>query len=189
MTPDHHRQLLLAGARAAIRHGLQQDRIASVNLDDYPPALHKTQASFVTLKIRGQLRGCIGTLEAYRPLVIDVVENAHAAAFRDPRFAPLAADEYRLLSLHLSLLGIAESLSPSSEKQLLSVLRPGIDGLILDAGGRHRSTFLPAVWQSLPDPEDFLAQLRLKAGLPAGYWSSDIRFFRYTVEEISEAGH
>jgi uncharacterized protein len=127
------------------------------------------------------LRGCIGSLEARRPLALDVAENAFASAFRDPRFAPLARAEEPRLDLHISVLSEAEQIPVRSEAELLASLRPGIDGVILSAGAR-RGTFLPSVWEQLPEPHRFLAQLKRKAGLPADYWSAELRVERYTVE-------
>lgn len=177
------RHTLLALARASVRKGLCGEEL-QVKHEDYPPALQVPRASFVTLKIEEQLRGCIGSLEACRPLVTDVVLNAYAAAFRDPRFPALTWPEFERLGIHLSLLNPAEPLPCREEADVLAQLRPGLDGLILEEGV-HRGTFLPAVWESLPDPRDFLRHLKLKAGLPADYWSDRIRVQRYTVESIS----
>ena len=150
------------------------------------PTLHKTAATFVTLTQNGQLRGCIGTLEAWRPLITDVQENACSAAFRDPRFKPLQGDEFDKTHVEVSLLTPAEPLHFEDELDALAQLRPMIDGIIFTAG-RHRSTFLPQVWEQLPDPATFLAQLKLKAGLPAGYWGPNVQLERYTVEKWKEA--
>lgn len=168
-------------AAASIRHGLQHGRASSVDPRDYSAALRAPGASFVTLHRQGDLRGCIGSLEAYRPLVADVAENAFAAAFRDPRFAPLHADEVEDLELHISVLSAPMALEFNDEADLLRQLRPGVDGLILSSNG-HRGTFLPSVWESLPSPEQFLAHLKRKAGLPADFWSPALRVQRYTTE-------
>jgi AmmeMemoRadiSam system protein A len=182
LTPED-RRTLLALAHASVRKGLCGEEL-QVKHEDYPPALQVPRASFVTLKVEEQLRGCIGSLEARHPLVVDVVRNAYAAAFRDPRFPALTWPEFERLGIHLSLLNPAEPLPCCGEADLLARLRPGLDGLILEEGV-HRGTFLPSVWESLPDPRDFLRHLKLKAGLPAGYWSDRIRVQRYTVESIS----
>jgi len=129
------------------------------------------------------LRGCIGTLQAYRPLVEDVAKNAYAAAFRDPRFAALSAHEFAQLHYHISILNPTEALRVNNEAELLAQLRPGVDGLVLE-DQHYRSTFLPAVWENLPQPKQFVQHLKEKAGLPASYWSETIRFERYTVEDI-----
>ncbi len=175
------RALLNEIALASIRHGLQTGRPAQVKLDALPHKLKQPGAAFVTLNRNGQLRGCIGSLEAHRPLAEDVAENAFAAAFRDPRFAPLSAPELDGLSLHISVLGQPEPMRFSSEADLVRQLRPGRDGLILE-DGHHRGTFLPSVWESLPEPRDFLRHLKQKAGLPPDYWSDSLRVSRYDTE-------
>lgn len=179
------RQTLLELARASIRHGLTHHRPLAVDPADYPPALRAERAAFVTLNRGGRLRGCIGHLEACQPLVQDVTDNAYAAAFSDPRFPPLTADELDGLEIHLSVLSVPEPVAVASEADLLARLRPGVDGLILD-DGLHRGTFLPAVWDTLPRPAQFLGQLKLKAGLPLGYWSDQIRVARYTTESFGD---
>ncbi len=184
MTLDHDARRQLAGlARDSIAHGLERGRPAAVAAHHFPADLRGSGASFVTLEIEGRLRGCIGSLEAHRPLVVDVAENAFAAAFRDPRFAPLDGAEFDALRVKLSVLGAPEPLAVTDEAELLERLRPGEDGLILEAAGR-RATFLPAVWESLPEPAEFLAQLRRKAGLPADFWSPAVRVWRYGTESF-----
>lgn len=178
-----YRELLLQLARQAIRHGLTHGEPMAVEVRDYPAALRERRACFVTLRLDGQLRGCIGTLEAFRPLVVDLAANAHAAAFHDPRFPPLTAPELDRLSIHISILSPPEPVAFADEQDLLERIRPGVDGLILSAGG-HRGTFLPSVWESLPEPRQFLSQLKLKAGLPPDYWSEEIQVWRYTTESI-----
>ena len=168
-------------ALASIREGVQSGRAAKVDLHDLPDCLQQPGAAFVTLNRQGQLRGCIGSLEAHRPLAQDVAENAFAAAFRDPRFAPLDASELADLDVHISVLGKPEPMQFASEQELISQLRPQVDGLILQEGG-YRGTFLPAVWESLPEPQEFLRQLKRKAGLPADYWSDTLRVSRYGTQ-------
>ncbi len=177
------KQTLLDIARDSISYGLDHHCALPVMIEDYPPQLVIQRATFVTLKIAGDLRGCIGTLQASRPLVKDVAENAYAAAFRDPRFAALEAHEFAQLQYHISILNPTEPLHVNNEAELLTQLRPGVDGLVLE-DKQHRSTFLPAVWESLPTPQQFVQHLKLKAGLPVSYWSETIRFKRYTVEDI-----
>jgi AmmeMemoRadiSam system protein A len=143
-------------------------------------------ATFVTLTEYGNLRGCIGSLEAWRTLAQDVHENALAAAFRDPRFKPLSAEELPITCLEVSLLTPAEPINFTSEADALAQLRPDIDGVIFTAGGR-RSTFLPQVWEQLPAPVVFMAHLKQKAGLRANYWGPDVRLERYTVKKWMEA--
>ncbi len=187
MLTHENQNTLLDIARASIRNGLKQGRSLPIRLEDYPSALQVPRASFVTLQINTQLRGCIGSLEAFRPLVQDVAENAFAAAFRDPRFPPVNEQEFAQLDYHISILSPSEPLEFKSENDLLNKLRPGVDGLILEERGR-RGTFLPSVWESLPKPRQFLAQLKVKAGLPADYWSDSIKIERYTVEDIKSGG-
>ena len=175
------RSRLLELAHASIRHGLDHGRPLSVRAKDFPEPLRAQRASFVTLEHQGALRGCIGHLEAVEPLVQDVAKNAFAAAFRDPRFPPLAESELAGLALHISVLTPATELEFESEQDLIAKLRPGIDGLILQEGAA-RGTFLPSVWESLPEPQQFLAQLKRKAGLPIDHWSERIRVFRYETE-------
>ncbi|WP_455202363.1 AmmeMemoRadiSam system protein A, partial [Kaarinaea lacus] len=140
------RQTLHDIAKASIQYTLEQGSNAqfekTLHLDDYSPELQQQRATFVTLNINDQLRGCIGTLEAHQPLVMDVSHNARAAAFQDPRFAPLSRPEFEQLQIHISILGLPEPMTFSSEKDLIQQLQPGIDGLILTTG-RHRGTFLP----------------------------------------------
>jgi AmmeMemoRadiSam system protein A len=185
-TPPALRQRLLAVAAASVRHGLRHGRALTVDPRDYPPALQAPRATFVTLELEGQLRGCIGTLEAVRPWVADVAENAYGAAFRDPRFPALRPEEYPRLHLAISVLSPAEPIRFSSEQDLLDQLRPGVDGLIL-SDGRRRGTFLPAVWAQLPDPVSFLGHLKLKAGLSPSHWSDTVRVERYTTDYFGAA--
>jgi AmmeMemoRadiSam system protein B/AmmeMemoRadiSam system protein A len=146
----------------------------------------RTGATFVTLTQNGQLRGCIGSLEAHRPLDHDVRANAVAAAFRDPRFPPLKAEELARTRVEVSLLTAPQPMTFTSESDALRQLRPNIDGIIFTAGQR-RSTFLPQVWEQLPQPNQFMAHLKQKAGLPADYWSSDVQLQRYEVQKWKEA--
>ena len=174
-------------AKGSISYSLERGSNArfeqTLNLGDYSTDLQQQRATFVTLNINDQLRGCIGTLEAHQPLVIDVAHNARAAAFNDPRFGPLTKPEFERLQIHISILGKPEPMTFTSQQDLLQQIRPGIDGLILTSGS-HRGTFLPSVWESLTTPEEFLSHLKLKAGLPASYWSDDIRIERYTTESF-----
>lgn len=177
-------QLLLAIAHDSIADGLKYGKPLPINLDNYADNLTVRRATFVTLEINQRLRGCIGMLEPVRPLVLDIAENAFAAAFRDPRFPPLNAEEVPHLAIHLSILSPSHPLSFTSEQDLLAQLQPGIDGLIMQEGTR-RGTFLPAVWQSLPDPKQFLQHLKQKTGLPLHYWSDTLQVSRYHCEVIS----
>ena len=150
------------------------------------PWMAEPGASFVTLTRQGELRGCIGTLEAHRPLGQDVRENALAAAFRDPRFMPLARAEYDDVRVEVSVLSPHEALAVGSEKDALAVLRPGIDGVVFEYA-HYRSTFLPQVWEQLPDPAEFMAHLKRKAGVPKEFWADSVRLSRYTVSKWKES--
>jgi len=177
------REILLRIACQSIRSGLQTRQPATVSVDGNPDSLTARRASFVTLHAEEKLRGCIGSLEPRTSLAEDVSFNAYAAAFRDIRFQPLQADELDTLSLEISVLSRPEMLDFDSESSLLGIVRPGIDGLILQEHD-FRSTFLPSVWESLPDPARFLGHLKLKAGLATDYWSESIRVWRYTTESF-----
>ena len=181
MLDAHKGQTLLHLARAAIA-----DKLGFVP-GDYPRTgwLEEHGATFVTLNMEGRLRGCIGSLEAYRPLIDDVRNNAVAAAFYDPRFHPLDKDEFARVAIEVSLLGTPEPIQFSSEHDALARLNPGNDGVILEYG-RLRATYLPQVWAQLPDPQSFISHLKTKAGLPENFWSDDIRLSRYTVEKWKE---
>lgn len=177
--------LLLQIARNAISQSFEKKRRNLLDLGRLPPELSEKRASFVTLTIDGNLRGCIGMLEACRPLAEDVADNACAAAFNDPRFNPLTPEEFEQVEIHISVLSAPEEILFVSEADLLSQLRPGVDGLILQEGGR-RGTFLPCVWEDLPTPDVFLMHLKMKAGLPGSYWSETLRVFRYTADYFPE---
>ncbi len=178
------RDTLMAVAFESIAYGLDNGCAPETKLDTYPEPLRQERASFVTLNKHGMLRGCIGHLEAFQPLVKDVADNAYAAAFRDPRFPPLKRSELSSIELHISILTPSVPLEFTSEAELLAQLRPGRDGLILKEG-YNRGTFLPSVWDSLPQPEDFLRQLKRKAGLPENHWSGSVQIFRYETESFS----
>ncbi|MCP4701159.1 MAG: AmmeMemoRadiSam system protein A [Gammaproteobacteria bacterium] len=180
---DKHRKILLQTAHDSIEHGLEKGGPLAVNPEDYAPELREIRASFVTLEIHGNLRGCIGSLTATQALVKDVAYHAHAAAFSDPRFPSLQRSEQPLLSMHISILSVPEPMLFESEQDLLRQLRPDTDGLILADRG-HRGTFLPSVWSSLPKPADFLCQLKRKAGLPPDYWSDTLEIQRYVTESF-----
>ncbi|MEP7181554.1 MAG: AmmeMemoRadiSam system protein A [Betaproteobacteria bacterium] len=184
-TTIFHRDLGLALvriARAAIgsRLGAGGDAVPG------HAALDRPGATFVTLMQDDELRGCIGTLEPVRPLGIDVRENALAAAFRDPRFEPMRADEFEATAVEVSLLSASEPVVFVDEAHLMAQLRPGVDGVILEYG-RHRATFLPQVWDALPSPGDFLAALKRKAGLPVDFRDAAMNVRRYAVIKWKES--
>jgi len=173
---------LRALARECIAYGLTHGREREVDPGRYPSAWRERGASFVTLRIRGELRGCTGSLAAVQPLVCDVARNAYRSAFCDPRFPPLSPPELPRTDVKVAILSPPEPLAAASEAELLARLRPGVDGVVLREDSRA-ATFLPAVWESLPDPRAFLDALRQKAGLPHGYWSPSLRFERYTTSD------
>lgn len=174
-------KLLVAVARAAIERAL--------GVAHTPPAsapwLSHLAAVFVTLTVEGALRGCIGSLEAHRPLATDVAENAVAAALRDPRFAPITVGELASIRIEVSLLTPPMPLAFVSESDLIARLRPARDGLIFEAAGR-RSTFLPQVWEQIPEPRMFLEALKKKAGFAANFWGPDVHVLRYYVAKFSQ---
>jgi len=180
---EEEKQTLKDIALASIESGLENLSALQVNPEDYSKSLQKQLSCFVTLKLSGDLRGCIGSLTARQPLVCDVAEHAHAAAFHDPRFPNLTEQEFNDLDISISVLSESEEIGFNSEEDLLKKIRPNVDGLTLIEDGR-RGTFLPAVWESLPDPQIFLSQLKVKAGLPADYWSDSIIIKRYTTESF-----
>ncbi len=183
MLSDQHRALLHDLAYQSIRHGLEAGEALDIDIDEYPAELGEKRATFVTLHRNEELRGCIGILKPVRPLAEDIAYNAWAAAFGDSRFSPVSPDELDDLDIHISILAAPEEMEFTSEADLLQQIRPGIDGLILE-DGINRGTFLPSVWQSLEDPEEFLNHLKLKAGLTKNHWSDRIKVKRYTVEEF-----
>ncbi|MDO5499135.1 MAG: AmmeMemoRadiSam system protein A [Propionibacteriaceae bacterium] len=181
MWPDDAGSVVLSVARAAIaeRFGLASAPLPA------PQWLEQRGASFVTLHSAGRLRGCIGTIEPYRTIADDVRGNAHNAAFRDPRFQPVSPEEYAGLELEVSLLSPPEPMHCADEEDLVNQLRPGSDGVLLETG-RSRGTFLPQVWEQLRDPRDFVAHLKLKAGVDRRAWDPTWQVSRYSVTAWSE---
>ncbi|CCG09540.1 AmmeMemoRadiSam system protein A [Pararhodospirillum photometricum] len=183
VTRDHPDRLI-ALAVEAVRQGLNTGAPLPPALDLEPPALRENGAAFVTLtRTDGGLRGCIGSMVAHQPLARDIVANAWAAATRDPRFAKVRAEELPDLSVSVSVLTHPRAFPVASEAELLERLRPGIDGLILSDRGR-RGLFLPQVWESLPEPAQFVAHLKLKAGLPTTYWSQTLMIERFEARAV-----
>ena len=175
---------LLGVALASIKSGLQTGHALKPDVGNYPPALAETRASFVTLNHDNTLRGCIGSLEPCTSLVSSVADNAYAAAFRDPRFPVLTLPELAGLTIHISVLGILQAVACDSEADLLRQLQAGIDGWVIQERD-FRGTFLPSVWETLPDPRLFLEHLKQKAGLATDYWSDTIEVWRYSTESFS----
>lgn len=174
-------KILLAIARAAISRALGIPQTA----DESAPWLTEPAACFVTLTQYGELRGCIGSLEAHRSLLDDLKSNAVSAALHDPRFMPLDEAELGIARIEISLLTPALPMEFVSEADALAQLRPNIDGVIFEF--RHyRSTFLPQVWEQLPEPVQFMAHLKRKAGLPENFWNEEIKLSRYSVTKFIE---
>ena len=183
--PSEEQTQLLEVARTAISYGIEFGTLWQVSAEDYPEHLREERASFVTLEINDELRGCIGNLQPIYPLVVDIANNAYAAAFGDPRFPPVSRRESEKLVIKISVLNPAEVLYFDSEAHLIEQLQPGVDGLILTAGDRS-ATFLPSVWESITDPAEFVQALKMKTGMPANYWSRMVNARKYTVEEVRQ---
>ncbi len=183
---DEEKSYLLRLARKAIESAVLQKDLPAVSLESLSPALREEGASFVTLTEGGELRGCIGALEAYQPLALDVREHAIAAAMDDPRFPPVQPAELPRLHIEISRLTSPQPLHYTQPTDLTKLLHPHVDGVILREGFR-RATFLPQVWRQIPDPEDFLSLLCRKMGSPADLWRKKILDVAlYQVEEFEE---
>jgi AmmeMemoRadiSam system protein A len=185
LTPEE-KQILLRMARQALELGVRGEKLPPLDWNSLSPRLRADGASFVTLTVQGELRGCIGALEAYQPLVEDVREHAIAAALSDYRFSPVQVSELEGIELEVSRLTAPVRLEYASPEDLVARLRPGLDGIILRDGNR-RATFLPQVWEKLPDAEDFLGNLCLKMGAAPDLWRRkhlDVQTYR--VEEFHE---
>lgn len=190
MIPDilseNDQKILLELARKSIIEAVHQRSLPKINLPDYSAQLQANGASFVTLTEMGSLRGCIGALEPYQPLVEDVQEHAVAAALHDYRFGPVIPNEIPHLHIEISYLTIPTPLIYGSPEELPSHLRPNIDGVILK-DGYHRATFLPQVWEKIPDAPLFLSQLCQKMGVPGDLWKRQmLQVLTYQVQEFQE---
>lgn len=180
---ETERELMLQAAADSIEYGLHRGSAFPVISAKFPPSLQLHGASFVTLEQGQELRGCIGTPRAYRPLIEDIVENAFSASCKDDRFTPICFEELTDLAIHISVLCEPELMQVADEVDLATQLRPGIDGAILESKNK-RGTFLPAVWAQCTDANDFVRALKQKANIPPGEWPKDLRVHRYTVESI-----
>ena len=170
---------------AIAREGIADEHGFAPRTPREEPWLAEAAATFVTLRLDGELRGCIGSLEALRPLGEDVYANARGAAYRDTRFAPVTAQERDRLDVEVSLLSTPQPIAVACEAEALAQLRPGVDGVIVQYED-FRATFLPQVWEQLPQPHAFLRALKRKAGLAETFWSDGVRVCRYTVEKFVE---
>ncbi|MGB5103721.1 MAG: AmmeMemoRadiSam system protein A [Steroidobacteraceae bacterium] len=178
------RAILVRTAVAAIDARLAGGTPVEPALGGLPAELRAERASFVTLTIGGELRGCCGTIEPRRALALDVWRNAQVSAFDDPRFPPLAAREWAQVDLEIAVLSPLERVEAPGEEHLLQTLVPGQDGLVI-AWRDRRATFLPKVWEHLHEPRDFLARLKAKAGWPADFWAADVQVWRYRTESLA----
>lgn len=178
------KQILLNIAKQSVVDGLKTHQPLALDLNRLPFNRDHTQDCFVTLEKNGQLRGCIGSIDAHRPLAIDVAENAYKAAFHDPRFPPVTADELNQMTLSISLLSPFYPIECQSELELLAIMRPGIEGVVIQDQGKS-ALFLPHVWKQLPDRHAFLSALKQKAGFPEHYWSPTMRVLGFTADIIN----
>jgi AmmeMemoRadiSam system protein A len=185
LSPEE-KQTLLRLAREALECGVRGEKLPPLDHASLPAHLCEDGASFVTLTVHGELRGCIGALEAYRPLAEDVREHAIAAALDDPRFPPVREGELSRIQIEVSRLTRPVPFEYQDAADLLSKLRPHVDGVILQDGFR-RATFLPQVWEKIPDPAEFLDNLCYKMGVSANAWRTRrLEVFIYQVEEFHE---
>jgi AmmeMemoRadiSam system protein A len=187
MMYEYHRRVLLDVAAVAVHYQLETGRPHVPDAGMFDEQLRSPGATFVTLEDGEDLLGCIGSLEPVRPLVLDVAHNALAAAFADPRLPAVTTEDYARMSIKISVLSCPEPVRVATYDELACSVRPGVDGLLLQAG-RHRSTLLPSVWPKLRDVAEFLEVLWRKAGLSPGRWPSGIALSRYTTEEFADPG-
>ena len=180
---DKH--LILEYAYAAVAYAVKTGRTLPVDLSSTSETLQQDGACFVTLKFNGKLRGCTGSIEAFRPLIIDVVNNAQSSARHDSRFRPVSISELPDLAVSVSVLTPRTEIPHSSEEDLLRKLRPGIDGLTIESPD-YRAVFLPVMWEQLPESQDFLKHLKLKAGMPANFWPTDMIAMRFEAILIGD---
>ena len=183
---DHDREMLLQLAREALSNGVQGNPLPLLDLGELPDQLTELGATFVTLTMDNELRGCIGSLEAKRPLAEDVRVHAVAAAMEDYRFPPVNEREVDKISIEISKLTSPQLIQTQDAEDLISQIRPGMDGVILKRGIR-RATFLPQVWSKVPEVERFLEMLCRKMGSPSDCWrEKDVQVFTYQVEKFQE---
>jgi AmmeMemoRadiSam system protein A len=175
---EEHRQELLRISAATVQRAAAGKPFPKVTVGSFAAALQRPGASFVTLTKNGRLRGCLGSLKAYRPLVVDVAERGYASTIKDPRFKPVTAAELPGMQMEVAVLTAAKPMRFASETELVNQLRPGIDGLIVRDQGKG-ATFLPKVWDQISAPILFLNRLKQKAGLETGHWSDSFQAWRY----------
>ena len=179
------KEVLLSLARASIKSSFRAGKVDTSTIEEEYPALTQMGASFVTLTQEGQLRGCIGSIIAHRTLLDDVLHNARAAAFNDPRFSPLEEEELSRTRIEVSVLTAPKVLEYTDVNDLRNKIRVGIDGVILKEG-YHQATFLPQVWEELDDFDLFFAYLCQKAGLGTNCLQSHPEISVYQVQKVKE---
>lgn len=184
---DTDRRVLLDVAADVIRDALSHRGSRVPDPVDFAGRLTEPGASFVTLERGEQLLGCIGSLVAVEPLVVDVARHAVAAAFSDPRLPAVAYDDFEQMSIKVSVLTPHEPIRAATFDELATVVRPGVDGLVVEAG-RRRATLLPSVWSHVADTDEFLTVLWQKAGLAHESWPPNVTVARYTTEEFGDPG-
>ena len=178
---------LLKIAREAITRVVRNEQLKRIKPQEHSQLLREPGASFVTLTIREELRGCIGTLEANQPLILDVQEHAVAAAMEDYRFPVVRKEELQMINIEISRLTPVHLMEYSTPEDLVSKIRVNVDGILIKANGR-RATFLPQVWEKVPNPEQFLSQLCMKMGAPPDLWrEKHLQIYTYQVEKFKEA--
>ena len=178
---------LLKIAREAITRVVRNEQLKRIKPQEHSQLLREPGASFVTLTIREELRGCIGTLEANQPLILDVQEHAVAAAMEDYRFPVVREKELQMINIEISRLTPVHLMDYSTPEDLVSKIRVNVDGILIKANGR-RATFLPQVWEKVPDTEQFLSQLCMKMGAPSDLWrGKHVQIYTYQVEKFKEA--
>ena len=177
---------IFRAAAQSVGYAVKNGKPPKVDISSFPSVLQETRATFITLNKSGQLRGCIGTIQAHQPLIADVVENAYKAAMKDPRFPPVQEDELSDIELSISLLSPFTEMSFTDEADFMRKVRPKIDGLIIADQGK-RSVFLPQVWEGIPDTATFVSRLKQKAGLAADHWSDSFQAWRFTAISLKAA--
>ncbi len=185
---DEDKAQLLQLAHEVVAHGALTGCKLQVEPGRFPDHLWKEAAAFITIRKQGSLRGCIGSIAAHQPLVLEVADKAYAAAFGDPRFLPVSMSETKDLSMQVSILSPLQELLCNSEDEALLKIRAGVDGLVLDLDGR-RGTFLPSMWEQLPNKADFWGHLKIKAGLPMDFWVPEMRVYRFETECFADSSY
>ena len=178
---ENYSELLIDICKKSIKSKFKKE---PVNIP-LPQVFLQTGASFVTLEKHGNLRGCIGSIIPHRPLIEDLILNAQHSAFADPRFRPVEEIEIEDLEIAISLLSIPKPMSFSGEQDLLNQIRPFVDGIIIKDKGRQ-AVYLPSVWEQLPDKIEFLNSLKVKAGLPANYFSNTLETYKFETAYIKK---